>query len=609
MGLASYFRRFIPEFASRTASITKLTKKDQKWEWGQEQNNAKDYVIKHLVSKPLLTVFDPKLPTELHTDASSIGYGAILLQKLDNQIRVVAYYSKRTTPTESRYCSYDLETLAIYNALRHFRVYLLGINFTIVTDCNSIKSTMSKKDLTPRVARWWTFMQDFQFEIAYKKGMFVQHVDYLSRNPVTINLPEVNVIEENLNNPQPSWLKTAQQNDSETQNLMNQVQMGEIDANQYVIINDLLHYKGGPDSLPKLFVPKGYRLSILRLFHDDNCHIGYDKTLHKIREHFWFPCIAAFTKKYIVHCLTCTSRKNHTGPKQGLLHPIEKTIPFHTLHLDCTGPFRQSEEGYKYVLLVIDGFTKFCILKPLKSLSGCELLSTIRETITLFGTPSLVITDRGTNFSSNRVQSLFREMQIQHHMISTGTPRSNGQVERYVGTVVNMLSTSVNDTSEWPNVLWKVQQSLNTTIQKATGFSPIRLLIGREGNIPSVQARLDDVSDESIQPTINVNIDRGLAQRRLKEIASKFKKRFDTNRRTNKNFRTGDIVYVSQDHRRHDKLAAKYKGPYEIIEELQNDRFSLKGQTNLRNIIVAKEKLRVWPGEWVEQNVSFEETL
>lgn len=610
MGLASYFRKFIPEFASRTACITKLTKNNQKWEWGQEQDNARDYVLKHLISRPLLSIFDPSLPTELHTDASSIGYGAILMQRVDNQRRVVAYFSKRTSPAESKYCSYDLETLAIFNALKHFRVYLLGIPFIIVTDCNAIKSAMTQRDLSPRVARWWTYMQDFRFEITYKKGKFIGHVDFLSRNPIkpVASVPSViNLINDN-NNP-PTWLETARSNDIETQTLIDQVQAGELDSTQYVVINNLLHYKTDPEATPKLYVPRGYRLSVLRLYHDDNCHVGYDKTLSKIREYFWFPGIAAFTKKYISHCLICVSRKSHSGPKQGLLHPIQKSIPFHTLHLDCTGPFRQSAEGFKHVLLIVDGFTKFCILKPLKTLNGQELVSVIRETVTLFGSPTLVITDRGTNFTSNQVQSLFRELEIEHHMISTGTPRSNGQVERYVATITNMLTTSINDLSEWPNVLWKVQLSLNTTIQKSTGFSPLRLLIGIEGNIPSIQARLADVVDESIRPIINVQTDRQLAEQRLRDVAEKFKERFDTTRRTNKTYSIGDIVYVCQDHRRHDKLSPKFKGPYEILETLPNDRYSLRGHNNLRNIIVAKEKLRIYPGEWIDQNASVEESL
>ncbi|CAK1549316.1 unnamed protein product [Leptosia nina] len=610
MGLASYFRKFIPEFASRTASITNLTKKNQKWQWGPEQDAAREYIINHLTSKPLLNIFDPSLKTELHTDASSLGYGAILLQKKDNQCRVIAYFSKRTSPAESRYPSYELETLAIFNALKQFRIYLLGITFTIITDCNSIKATMNKKDISPRVARWWTYMQDFTFDIVYKKGKFVTHVDYLSRNAVSTSIEsskEINVINES--NAPPSWLHSAQNNDPETQSLLEKVRTGDIDGNRYKIVNDLLLYKNENGDIPKFFIPKGYRLSLLRLFHDQNSHVGYDKTLNKISENFWFPNLAAFTKKYIEHCLVCVEGKSHSGPKQGFLHPLKKNIPFHTLHLDCTGPFKVSSEGYKHLLIIVDGFTKYCILKPLKTLNGQELVPILRENLTLFGTPTLIITDRGTNFTSDHVKLLLREMQIEHHMIATGTPRSNGQAEKYIGTIINMLTTTVTDSSEWPSVLWKIQQSLNTTIQKSTGFAPTRLLIGCDGNIPSVQARLDEIQCRDSIQDIDVETDRVLARQRLKGAAEKYKKRFDSTRRNNIIFNIGDIVYVNQAHRRHDKLSPKFKGPYKIINLLEHDRVYLKGLNTLRNITVAKEKLRLWPGEWIEQNCSFEESL
>lgn len=541
-----------------------------------------------------------------------------MLQRVNGVNKVVAYYSKRTSPAESRYTSYDLETLAIYNALKHFRVYLLGINFTIITDCNAVKSTMSKRDLSPRVARWWTFMQDFQFEIKYKKGKFISHVDFLSRNPVepptpkSRNLhPEINLIDLSIDpDSSQSWLKNAQINDPETQNLISQLETGDLDSNQYLIKNDLLHYKPNPSAEPRMLVPKGYRLSILKLFHDENCHVGFDKVFHKIQKYFWFPSMAAFIKKYIFHCLVCT-RKGHSGPKQGYLHPIYKTaVPFHTIHLDCTGPFPLSEEGYRHILLLVDGFTKFCLLKPLKTLNAQELIPIIRETVTLFGTPSLVVTDRGTNFSSNQIQGLFRDLNIEHHLIATGTPRSNGQVERYVATVINMLCTMCNDSSDWSSELWKVQQSINTNIQKSTGFSPLRLLIGVEANIPVVQARLSEVlDDDSLEPDIDVRSDRELAKQRLQIISKKMKERFDSIRRNNKNYNVGDLVYISQEHRRNDKLAPKFKGPYEILSIQPNDRYALKGLNNLRNIIVAKEKLRFWPGEWVEENTVAENAM
>ncbi|CAH0726167.1 unnamed protein product, partial [Brenthis ino] len=313
--------------------------------------------------------------------------------------------------------------------------------------------------------------------------------------------------------------------------------------------------------------------------------------------------MAAFVRKYLKHCLICLERKGHSGPKQGFLHPIDKTpLPFHIVHLDCTGPFQRTDEGYKYILLMVDGFTKFCLLKPLKTLNAQELIPIIRDTITIFGTPSIVITDRGTNFSSNQIRSLFRELEIDHHMVATGTPRGNGQVERYITTVIDMLNTTCNGSSDWPSGLWKVQQSINTTIQKSTGFTPIRLLIGCNANIPCIQAHLNDVS--VTECTMDVRADRQLAYQRLCELANKFKTRFDSVRRDNKTFEVGNIVYVNQDHRRHDKLSPRFKGPYEIIEILNNDRYYLRGIGNLRNIIIAKDKLRLWSGEWVDPDSS-----
>lgn len=310
------------------------------------------------------------------------------------------------------------------------------------------------------------------------------------------------------------------------------------------------------------------------MYHDENCHVGLEKTLQKVRESFWFPGINRFVKKYISHCLVCIKGKFHSGPYQGLLHPIDKVpIPFRTIHLDCTGPFTQSNEGYKHILVIIDAFTKYCILKPLKTMSGEELLMVIRDALTMFGTPSKVITDRATNFSNTNLTELFQQWNVDHHMISTGTPRGNGQVERYIATIINMLTTICNTETEWPNSLYKVQQTLNSTVQKTTGFSPLRLLIGRDVNIPSVQARLTDIEEpgtSSMEQIADIRADRILAYNKMKSAAHKYKLRFDNTRRSNMNYTLGDIVYVCQDHRRHSKLSPKFKGPYEIIKIYTN---------------------------------------
>lgn len=187
LGLASYFRRYIAGFSTRTAPITKLTKKGVSFLWGNEQEEARQHIISQLTSEPVLAIYDSSLPIEVHTDASSIGYGAVLLQTHVNCYkRAVGYFSKRTQGAEPKYHSYELETLAVVKALQHFRHYLVGVHFTVVTDCNALKSTQKKKDLLPRVARWWVYLQDFDFTLEYRKGTSMSHADYLSRNPVNI---------------------------------------------------------------------------------------------------------------------------------------------------------------------------------------------------------------------------------------------------------------------------------------------------------------------------------------------------------------------------------------------------------------------------------------
>lgn len=91
----------------------------------------------------------------MHTDASSVGIGVLLQEDSSGRLHAVSYFSRKTTKEEAKYHSYELEALAIVNTLERFRVYLLGIHFTIKTDCNSLKLLATEKDLSPRIGRWF----------------------------------------------------------------------------------------------------------------------------------------------------------------------------------------------------------------------------------------------------------------------------------------------------------------------------------------------------------------------------------------------------------------------------------------------------------------------
>lgn len=153
LSLCSYFKRFIKDFSTIAKPLHDLTKKNQKFHFGEKELECFNTLKQKLIESPLLALYNQNDPTELHCDASALGYGAILMQKKrDEKWHPVFYYSKRTTETESMYHSFELETLAIVSALERFRVYLHGIKFKIVTDCNALTLTLNRKELNPRIA-------------------------------------------------------------------------------------------------------------------------------------------------------------------------------------------------------------------------------------------------------------------------------------------------------------------------------------------------------------------------------------------------------------------------------------------------------------------------
>ncbi|GBM82408.1 hypothetical protein AVEN_84833-1 [Araneus ventricosus] len=115
---------------------------------------------------PVLRIYKYGRRIELHIDASKQGYGALLLQEAeDGKLHPIYHMSKKTSPVEEKYDSYELEVLAIITALKKFRVYLLGQHFKVVTDCSAFQKTMHEKDLITRIARWALQSEEFHYEI------------------------------------------------------------------------------------------------------------------------------------------------------------------------------------------------------------------------------------------------------------------------------------------------------------------------------------------------------------------------------------------------------------------------------------------------------------
>lgn len=210
-----------------------------------------------LAEKPVLNLYRVGTDTELHTDASALGYGTILFQKNSegNFFHPVYYSSGKTTPAESRYTSYELEVLAIIEALRKFRIYLLGIEFRIVTNCRAFMLTMNKKDLCVRVARWTLLLEEFHYSIEHRSGKNMAHVDALSRNPLPVCL----VIDES-DAGLTARLARTQEEDDGVRRLRDLLLRGQ--ARDYLLRGNLLFKEFNGDL--QLVVPKRMQTQIIR---------------------------------------------------------------------------------------------------------------------------------------------------------------------------------------------------------------------------------------------------------------------------------------------------------------------------------------------------------
>ncbi|UYV71667.1 K02A2.6-like [Cordylochernes scorpioides] len=146
LGLSSYYRRFIPNYAHVAQPLNDLLKKDSAFNWNQEEQNAFEALKSALISEPALGHFDYSSPTEIHTDASNYGIGAVLVQIQKGKKRAIAYASRTLNKAEKNYSTTERECLAIIWAINKFRPYVFGQPFTIVTDHHSLCWLTNLKD-------------------------------------------------------------------------------------------------------------------------------------------------------------------------------------------------------------------------------------------------------------------------------------------------------------------------------------------------------------------------------------------------------------------------------------------------------------------------------
>ena len=200
LGLAGYYRKFIDNFSQKALPLTGLLKKDASFEWTSKQEKSFETLKNCLCEQPILQFPDFDKPFNVTTDASNFAIGAVLSQGDYPKDLPVAYASRCLNSAEINYSVIERELLAIVWAVRHFRPYLYGRRFRIVTDHQPLTWLFNIKDPKSRLVRWRLELEEYDYSIVYKPGRVNSNADALSRNPVVVNLSQAKFKSEETDN-------------------------------------------------------------------------------------------------------------------------------------------------------------------------------------------------------------------------------------------------------------------------------------------------------------------------------------------------------------------------------------------------------------------------
>eukprot|EP00731_Ephydatia_muelleri_P023001 Em0015g584a len=479
-------------------------------------------ILCHLLSSPpILSYPDFTKPFILDTDASNDGIGGVLSQlDKDGREHVVAYGSRLLTKPERNYCVTRKELLAVVTFVTHFRTYLLGHTFTLRTDHGPLTWLYSMKEPEGQVARWLEKLQEYNFEIVHRKGLRHINADALSRLPChqcglneeviqeegsSVAVVQLSGLcaEEILNNQREDQdLKTiieAKMTQTRPPNpkpktgqCLEQRRLLQL-WDHLLLRNGLLYRKCIDRKHPsrvqyQLVVPPKLRSQVLKEIHEGAMggHLGEEKTLQKLKDRFYWPGHWKSVQEWCRTCPACSQRKTPTSKNLALLQSVAVSSPMQMVAIDILGPLPVTLAGNKYILVAADYFSKWIEAYAIPNQEATTIArKLLDEMFCRFALPEKLHSDQGRQFEAEVTTQLCQFLQIEKTRTTPYHPQSDGLVERFNRTLLNMLSTcSMEHPSDWDLYLSKLCLAYNSSVQSTTGYSPFFLMFGREARLP-----------------------------------------------------------------------------------------------------------------------------
>ncbi|GBG77797.1 hypothetical protein CBR_g25728 [Chara braunii] len=479
MGLAGYYQRFITGYSRIVAPMTRLQSLKVPFVFGDDARRSFQALKMAMLMAPVLSIYDPTLPTRVTTDASGYGIGAVLEQHDRDDWHPVEYFSHKVPPINSLDDARKKELLAFVMALKRWRHFLLGCRrFTWVTNNNPLTYYKTQDTVSSTIGRWMYFIDQFDFTPKHLPGLSNRATDALSRRPDLCAMTHhACAFDEEL---QRQFIR-GYESDPDFATLYAQLSSDHPSASHYRIVDGylLLHSRGQD----LLCVPRDRRLRthLLGEYHDSRLtdHFGVNRTIARLRQRFRWPDLVTDVTRYCDSCEVCRRSKPRNRNPYGELRPMPiPQEPGLSIAMDVTGPFPRDRLGQDDILTVVDRLSKYARFLPCKYYATAPELVRLLHTswICSHGVPEDIVSNRDTRFMSAFWTSLMQESDTKMKPSSARHPQTDGQTERAHQTAQMMLRTLIRpDQKDWVDRLPDIELAYHTSLHPAIGVTPFEL--------------------------------------------------------------------------------------------------------------------------------------
>ena len=486
LGLINFYHRFIPGCAGILHPLHTLlssSTKNATLEWTPDSVSSFVNIKDALADASLLCHPHLNADTCIIVDASDVAVGAVLQQHINSVPCPISYFSRKLRPAETRYSTFDRELLAIYLAIKHFRHFVEGRSFYVVTDHKPLTFALStqSRNHSPRQVRHLDFIAQFTADIRYIKGSTNLAADALSRVEIDALQASTTIDYHAMAEAQ------LHENTKDISTASLTLHPVPLPASNVKLLCDT------STGVPRPLVPQQFRRHVFDAIHSLS-HPGIRATQRMVTARYVWPGINKDIRDWTRSCLQCQRAKvhQHTASPIGTFTPPDAR--FDHVHIDLVGPL-PSCKGFTYLLTCVDRFTRWPEAIPLTDITAPTVAHAfVYGWIARFGVPSTITTDRGSQFESALWQQLMRLLGSSRIRTTAYHPAANGLVERFHRQLKACLMSQAPQT-QWLDALPLVL-GIRCSLKEDLGCSAAELVYGTTLRIPGeFFISVDDIPD------------------------------------------------------------------------------------------------------------------